>query len=245
MATIKLDTAGQYLLRFPSKKTPSAVVDNVRTFVKHELSLPPEARLPHTPHLAELLRQWDENKFMRSEAEHQRTVAAEDIQELDAHVRRLVRHIHRVVAALMFSTPAQTTRWGFRYKQKTGNILLPETRQQHLSLLERYITYEQSLPAAEQLPQPSLAEVMAVYEALQEQLRNRRIGKSRRKRAVAAGRPIIEAMHFYLQTAVSHLLTFQFKGTVTPDLREWGYDVKLSSSQRRPNAAGWQDEAEE
>ncbi|MCB0214419.1 MAG: hypothetical protein KDJ52_34085, partial [Anaerolineae bacterium] len=226
------------------KKNPSDVVDTVRAFVEHELMLPPAARLPHTPHLAELLRQWDEIDFMRSQAEHKRSVAADDIQKLDEHIRQVVRHIHRVVVALMFRTPAQATRWGFRYKKKTGNILLPETRQQHLSLLECYITYEQSIPTTERLPQPPLAEVVAVYEALEEQLHNRRMGKSRRKRAVAAGRPIIEAMHFYLQTAVSHLLTFQFKGSLTTDLREWGYDVKRSSAKRRPNPAVWQTEEE-
>ncbi|MCB0014407.1 MAG: hypothetical protein KDE34_20980 [Anaerolineales bacterium] len=187
--------------------------------------------------MIELLRQWDENDEMRQAGELQRTRAAAAIEALDERVRQLVRQIHRIVAAISFDTPADAVQWGFTYKQTTGNILLPETRREHLFLLKRYIAQEQSRPPAERLPQPPLAEVIAVYDALRQQLRRRRAGTVQRKRAVAAGGPIIAAMHFYLQSAVSHLLTFQFGGSLTPKLQNWGYDVKLCAPKRRATPA--------
>lgn len=237
MVIIKLDTASPYRLSFPEKKKPLDVVDTVRTFVTYEAGLPLEAQLPHTPLLDELLRQWDEIDDMRRAGELQRARAAAALEDLDERVRQLVRHIHRIVAAISYDTPADAVQWGFTFKQTTGNILLPETRREHLVLLKGYIAEEQRRSPAERLPQPPLAEVIAVHDALRQQLRRRRAGQSQRKRAVAAVGPVIAAMHFYLQSAVSHLLTFQFEGALTPKLQNWGYEVKLVAPKRRATPA--------
>lgn len=225
MITAKFDTISKLHLKFPEKNKPEQIVDTVRSFVNYELSRPAELQLPHTPIMVNLLQQWAASDAQRTQGEYQRATAAEDIERLDQELSELVRHIRKTLDAAFPTRPSQAKGWGFKSKQSTKNILLPQTRTEHLMALDDYIAKEQSRPAAERFTSPDLAEVIRVRDTMREQLYLRHIGQNQREKSVAAGNRIAAVMYNYLQAAAVHLLTFNFDFTITPRLEYWGYNV--------------------
>lgn len=225
MITAKFDTTSKLHLKFPEKNKPEQIVDAIRAFVDYELSRPVELQLPHTPIMVNLLQQWAATDDQRTQGEWQRANAAEAIERLDQEIVELVRHIRKTLDAAFPTRPSQAKGWGFKSKQTTKNILLPQSRTEHLMTLDKYIAQEQSRPAAERFTSPDLAEVIRVRDTMREQLYIRRIGRNQREKSVAAGNRIAAAMYNYLQAAAVHLLTFNFDFTITPKLEYWGYNV--------------------
>lgn len=225
MVINKFDTTSDLHLIYPDKDKLADVVDTVESFIAYELSRPPEDRLPHTPLLIELLQQWEANDQKRTDGEAQRADAAEKVEQLDQTLAKIVRYARKTLDAAFPSNPAKAKAWGFETKHATKNILLPQTRDDHLRVLGHYIAKEQSRPPTERFLSPDLSEAMRVHEALREQVALRRAGQNQREQAVAASYVIATKMHYYLQAAVTHLLAFKYDFIVTVKLQYWGFNV--------------------
>ena len=225
MITTKFDTTSKFHLNFPDKNKPLDVISIVETFISYDQSHPPEAQLPHTAKLVELMQQWSESDHKRLVGEAQRAAAAEIVEQLDKEMIEYVRHIKKTLDAVFPDAPAQAKAWGFDAKQSTKNILLPQTRREHLAVLDKYIAKEQSRPEAERFTSPDLTEIIHVRDKLKEQLSIRLAGQNQREEGVAAGNQLALEMYNYLQSAAVHLLTFTFGFTLTLEFQNWGYDV--------------------
>lgn len=225
MITTKFDTASKLHLSFPDRNKPLDIASTVETFIDYDQSRPPEEQLPHTPKLVGLLQQWNESDHKRLAGESQRGAAAETVEKLDKEMIEYVRRMRKTLDATFPDVPAQAKAWGFRVKQSTKNILVPRTRRDHLTLLDKYIAKEQSRPEAERFASPDLVEITRVRDDLRDQLKIRLAGQNQREKAVADGNLIIVAMYNYLQAAAVRLLAFNFDFVLTVELQNWGYDV--------------------
>ena len=239
MVINKFDTTSDLHLIYPDKDKLADVVATVHAFIQYEQSRPPEDQLPHTPILIDLLQQWEANDQKRTDGEAQRADAAEKVEQLDREISKIVRHARKTLDAAFPSNPAKAKAWGFEAKHATKNILLPQTRDDHLRVLGHYIAKEQSRPAAERFLSPDLSEAMRVHEALREQVALRRAGQNQREQAVAASYVITAKMHYYLQAAVTHLLAFKFDFVLTVKFQYWGFNVvsRRSTAGKEEDAA--------
>lgn len=239
MVTTKYDTPSKLHLNFPDRDRPPDIVHSSRSLIKYEQSLPPEERLRHTPFMVALVADWDEADAKRLDGESQRAEAAEAVERLDREMIEVVRTIRKIIDAAFPTNPSRAKAWGFEAKKSTKNILLPQTRKEHLNVLDKYIAKEQSRPEEERFTSPNLAEVIRVRDELREQLDIRAAGQNQREEAVVTGNQIAADLYNYLQSAMTDLLTFKFGFKLTVELQKWGYDV----SPRRTPATDEEEEA--
>ena len=239
MVTSKYDTASKLHLTFPDRDRPPDIVHSSRALIKYEQSLPPEERLKHTPYMVALVADWDQADAKRLDGESQRAEAAEAVERLDREMIEVVRTIRKIIDAAFPTNPSRAKAWGFEAKKSTKNILLPQTRKEHLNVLDKYIAKEQSRPEEERFTSPNLAEVMRIRDELREQLDIRAAGQNHREEAVVIGNQIAADLYNYLQSAMTDLLTFKFGFKLTVELQKWGYDV----SPRRTPATDEEEEA--
>ncbi|MCB0191374.1 MAG: hypothetical protein KDJ65_05470 [Anaerolineae bacterium] len=225
MFSPKFDTNSNLHLDLPDKNKPLEVVRSVRGYLSFEERLPLEERLPQTPRLIELLQEWNASKINRSIGEHQRSVAAEEIEVLDSEVNGIVRDIRKTLDAAFPRQPTQAKGWGFNAKQSTKSIILPQTRNEHLEVLDSYITKEQSRPEEERFTSPPLAQVIEIRDKLVEQLDIRLVGQNQREKSAAQISTITLEMYNQLQGAAVYLLNFRFNFILTVDLQDWGFNV--------------------
>ena len=225
MFSPKFDTNSNLHLNLPNKNRPLEVARSVRAYLKYEEQLPLEERLPQTPRLIELNQQWNASKNNRSIGEHQRSVAAEEIEVLDSEVNGIVRDIRKTLDAAFPRQPTQAKGWGFNAKLSTKSIILPQTRNEHLDVLNQYIIKEQSRPEEERFTSPPLAQVIEIRDKLVEQLDIRLVGQNQREKNSAKMSAITLEMYNQLQGAAVYLLNFRFNFILTVDLQDWGFDV--------------------
>lgn len=227
MVTNKFDTTSKLHLVYPDKDKPADIVHTVQSFIDYEQSRPSEAQLRHTSIFIDLLQQWDINDQKRSDGESQRAEAAEMVQQLDKEIITIVRYARKTLDAAFPSTPSKAKAWGFEAKHSTKNILLPQTRDDHLKVLRKYIAKEQSRPEAERFLSPDLSEAIRVHDSLRKQLTLRQAGQNQREEAVANSYIIALKMYNYLQAAVTDLLAFEYDFILTLEFQNWGFDVGL------------------
>ncbi|MCB0213124.1 MAG: hypothetical protein KDJ52_27530 [Anaerolineae bacterium] len=225
MVTTKHDTPSKLHLNFPARDRPVDIVTTSRDFIKYEHSLPPEEQLRHTPYMTTLVANWDEADVKRSDGESRRAEAAEAVERLDRELIENVRIMRKVLDATFPTNPSRAKAWGFEAKKSTKNILLPQTRTEHLNLLDKYIAKEQSRPEAERFSAPNLDHLIYIRDELRTQLDVRTAGQNQREEAVATCNQIAVDLHNYLQSAAVDLLTFNFGFKLTVELQKWGYDV--------------------
>lgn len=237
MFTAKFDTFSDLQLNLPPKHKPFEIVLSTRSYLDYELSRPPEEQLPQTPRLIELYDQWNASDEDRSEGESQRAEAAEEVEQLDQALTRCVRHIRKTIDAAYPHSPAKAKSWGFPSKNSTKNILLPRNRQEHLKLLDKYISKEQSRPEEERFTSPPLAEVIEIRDKLQRQLKVRSLARAQREDGVTISNAIALEMYNQLQGAVVYLLNFRFNFKLTVKLEKWGFEIVT-----RRNAAEEEEE---
>lgn len=238
MVTTKYDTASKLHLTFPDRDRPPDIVHSSRSLIKYEQSLPPEERLKHTPFMVALVADWDVADAKRLDGEAQRAEAAETVERLDREMIEVVRTIRKIIDAAFPTNPSRAKAWGFEAKKSTKNILLPQTRSEHLNVLDKYIAKEQSRPEEERFTSPNLADVMRIRDELHQQLDIRAAGQNQREEAVVACNQIAADLYNYLQSAMTDLLTFKFGFKLTVELQKWGYDV----SPRRTASAEEEEE---
>ncbi|MCB0162593.1 MAG: hypothetical protein KDI79_00110, partial [Anaerolineae bacterium] len=122
-------------------------------------------------------------------------------------------------------TPEAAEQWGFKVKQSTRNILMPQTRPQRLALLNAYIAKEESRPAEERFTTPDLAEVVALRDDLKANLAVRRTSQNRRKASLTASNDTLKALYECIRAAGTVILIKHFNRTIHQDLTKWGFEV--------------------
>ncbi|NJN55109.1 MAG: hypothetical protein HC804_10325 [Anaerolineae bacterium] len=82
-----------------------------------------------------------------------------------------------------------------------------------------------SLPAAEQISDPSLAEMSALNGVLQTAVNERTVGQNQRETNVQTRLSEIQQLLDLLQVAAMILVVTRYQGIVTNNLQFWGYEV--------------------
>ncbi|MCB0214899.1 MAG: hypothetical protein KDJ52_36505, partial [Anaerolineae bacterium] len=143
------DTNSPNEFRFPDPRRRPEVVKLGQTFIACELSRPVEQQTPFTPIIANLLQQVLASEKALLQAERERKTASSELKRLVTKAKDVIMTMWKSVTAKCSAKPYQATRWGFAYKARTGNVLLPQTFDERLRTLHDYITQEQHQPEAE------------------------------------------------------------------------------------------------
>lgn len=88
-----------------------------------------------------------------------------------------------------------------------------------------YAAREASLPEAERLTDPPLAEVTAVHAALQTAMAERQAARTQREIGVRTRSVEAQALLDLLQLVAAHHVVLSFDGVVDPRLQELGFQV--------------------
>lgn len=225
MLTLNYDTKSDYAVHLPDHTKRYDIFSSGRAFVTYDQTRPLEEQLPFTPWIADLLQEAAMCEQQQREGEEQRAVASEEMKEAHQRLRKLVRIMRKTLDAALPETPTKAKGWGFKVKQSTAKILLPQTPEEHLNVADAYIVKELSRPEAERFTSPQLAEVIAVRKAVAEKTARRNAGQNRRETAIARANAIAAEMYDHLQGAASFLMNFRYKNVITPELQNWGYIV--------------------
>ncbi|MCB9098244.1 MAG: hypothetical protein H6632_01800 [Anaerolineales bacterium] len=225
MLNLSYDAESIYNVHLPSQKKRSDIFRTGQTFVTYDQTRPLAEQLPFTAWIADLLQQAALCQQQRRAGEEQRAVASEEMKESYQRLRQLVRIMRKTLDAAFPEAPAQAKGWGFKVKQSSAKIILPQTPEAHLSVTGAYIAKELSRPAGQRFTSPHLTEVIAVRTTMAEKLARRDAGQNQRAAAVAQANAIAAELYSHLQGAASHLLTFRYNYKITPELQNWGYIV--------------------
>ena len=220
-----IDTLSPYHVNLPTPNDGPDLINSGESFVTYDETLPPEQQSPLLPEIRELLQQCTPSQNVIITSEAQRTMASEAVKRLDEQATTLIRKIHRMFNHTFFETPEAAEQWGFKVKQSTRNILMPQNRPQRLALLNAYIAKEESRPAEERFTTPDLAEVVALRDDLKANLAIRRNSQNRRKASLTASNDALKALYDCMRTAGAVILIKHFNRTIHQDMTKWGFEV--------------------
>jgi hypothetical protein len=225
MFRVTFDPRSNYTVRFPKAAERANILALAQSFVVYERSLPAKAQTPFTAKVIELLGTAVPVHSSRLSSEAQRTVASEAVKRLDAAAKLNCEQIYGLMKVMFPGSPERAKEWGFQVKQTTRNILHPRSREARLALLNTYIAKEESRPAKERFAMPSLDQVRQVRDELQANLIARNAGRTQRETSIVNGRALAAELLQYLQAAAVYLLADQYRFSLSPDLRKWGFEV--------------------
>ncbi|MCB0163353.1 MAG: hypothetical protein KDI79_03940 [Anaerolineae bacterium] len=225
MLTLNYDTKSDYTVRLPNQNKRYDIFSTGKAFVTYDQTRPIEDQLPFTVWIADLLQEAAICEQQSREGEEQRAVASEEVKEAYQRLRKLVRIMRKTLDATFPETPTKAKGWGFKVKQSSAKITLPQTPEEHLNVTDAYIAKELSRPEEQRFTSPKLNEVINVRNAMAEKLALRDAGQNQREVAIVRANAIAAELYDHLQGAASFLMSFRYKNVITPELQNWGYVV--------------------
>lgn len=229
--TIAYHDQSDYKLRYPKSDNRGAIITIARKFVAYEQYRPRAQQTPYTSLMAELLVEIDQSEQDIADAKTRHAVAAEAVNRFDEQSKTLVSYMIKSIDAAYPATPSKATEWGFTVKQRTKNIMTPQSRDERLLVMKSYIAKEHSRSEAEQFTSPTLAEVIDVWQGLLASVNARDEGQNDREAAIAACRAKAELLLKHIQAAAVNLLSLRYNYLLSPALQNWGYDVVRKRSE--------------
>ena len=131
---------------------------------------------------------------------------------------------------------AELEDWGLSTKvAKDGRsaVKKPANERDWIAFLYTYTAKEQSLAAAQQISDPSLAEMVALADKIRTNDAARQTNQSKRESGTQARSETVAQLHMLLQTAALYLVAVRWNGRVGQELQQWGFNVVA----RQPIAA--------
>lgn len=227
MITFRVDVNGAYQVQWPKK--PAAILALGQAYVTHESSLPvgqqlalPTLAMIQAAHTAAQTAQSsaDSGEIARaSAAETYRQSLVTAKQRLDVALARLKLN--------QAGNLADLEQWGVDTVANDGGVTVrkPRTNAQWETFLNTYVNKETSLPANEQLTDPSLAEMTALRTTMQNAKAARTSGRNQREEHTQTRTAEAQRLLDLLQTAAVNLVVTRYNGVVTNALQAWGFVV--------------------
>ena len=242
------DADSPYQLNFFKPTQRGEIFAQGQTFVAQEQTRPPEQQTPLTPRIINLLGQLQAAYAARDEAERQRTIASEKLKQLNKKAPVIVTKMWKSVTGKYADNPSEATRWGFKMKQKTSNVLRPQNPEDRLALLNAYIAKEESQAEEERFRVPTLAEVIEMRDMLTVNTLAYQEGQNRRENYFEAIKKLTTDLSQCLQGSAVHILGVDFNFDLSTQMQNWGYDIALkrkssSSKETEPAAEANGDES--
>ncbi len=225
MLKLALDAKSPFRVRWPRRD--AAAIRLAQAFLTAEAGRAEAERFPRL----DLIQQRLEaamaagEKAQAGEAERSAVSAAEQqaFSRAATLVRKIVagltyRHLDELPVLEQWGVAVVQTQFGPRTRTPQAKLAL-------LEMLTRYVQREESLPEAERLADPPLAEVIAVRDALQTAMAERQSARTRREVGVRTRTVEAQALRDLLQAAAVYHVVVHFGGAVDPRLQELGFDV--------------------
>ncbi|HRQ37860.1 MAG TPA: hypothetical protein PLD25_08100 [Chloroflexota bacterium] len=224
---VRLDYKGAYQVKWP--RSDADILALGQAYIAHETSLPAAERVA-APSLAEVELAYTAVHNAHTTAhsgEITRAVAAGTYRQTMTIARSNLEIAIIQLKARHFTNLAQLEQWGLDTVANGRGVTVrkPRTDNGWAALLAAYVRKESSLPPADQISNPSLAEMTAVLDNLQTAHAARTAGRNQREANVQARLTQVQRLLDLLQTAAIVLVATRYNGVVTNALQTWGYQV--------------------
>lgn len=230
MTQIKFDTEGRWQVVVPKRDRYREIFALARAFVTHEETLAPTKQSPFLEEVRTLLGQAALLQSHRAEGETTRTISAETLKRAEKEAQGMARQVQGLLIGNFAHTLEVAEEWGLNLKQGTGQIQLPDSREQRLAFLNRYLAKEESRPAAERFPKPVLSEVQRVRDTITAALAGRESGQTQREGSISSSLVLAQSLQDVLKAALVYLIAKSFAYKVVPELQTWGFEVVARSA---------------
>ena len=226
MLRVQFDTKSNYSVRLPTtkRKLYKLAVD----YVTYEKGLPVAEQTSFTADITHLVEEVDPLFHQQQAGEAQRVQASESLKKYEQEAHDLVRQLQGLMQVYFPHKPEAATQWGFQIRQsgpRPGTVLMPQSREALLTLLNTYIEAETERPEGERFPVPTLETVTGIRDGLAGALQERQAAQAQREASVALTNELRQKLNDYLQAALVYLVVKRFDQKVTPELQAWGFDV--------------------
>lgn len=227
MISIKLDAQGEYNVRWPRSAT--AILQLGQTYTQYENSLPAAEQLAAPP-LAMVETAYQAARAAQTAAgdgEAIRAMASETFRQTMTVVKARLEVALVRLKSNYLSNLAQLEQWGLDTVLSSRGISVrkPKNDNAWVAFLDAYVTKESSLPVAEQITDPALAEMSTLRDTLLTAQAQRTAGRNQREANVQTRTVELQRLYDLLQAAALILAVTQFNSVVTNDLQHWGYTV--------------------
>lgn len=231
MLTLRFDGSGLYQVQWPRKS--SEIIELGRLYVEYELKQTPAQQvvLPSLAMMQASLQAAKNSHELANQGEANRAQSAGLYnQALQALKSKLEIALLQLKANHMANLAA-LQQWGLKTAVKGKKVVAykPQTVAEWEKFAEAYVRREGSLPPAEQLATPPLAEVTTVWNALKQAKETRNEGKNNREIGVQTRTVEVNRLLDLLQCAATGLVIIRFNGQVTNELQLWGFKVTAVS----------------
>ncbi|HRQ36695.1 MAG TPA: hypothetical protein PLD25_02135 [Chloroflexota bacterium] len=239
MISIRIDNNGAYQVKWP--RSAADILALGQAYVTYEASLPVGQQLA-APSLAVMQAANTAAQTAQAAAdtgENTRAYAAETYrQTMDTAKRRLEIALTRLKGQYATNL-AILQQWGLdTVSGSTGiSVRRPRTDPQWEAFLNAYVTKETSLPANEQIADPSLAEMTQLRNEIQAARAARTAGRNQREANVQVRTAETQRLLDLLQGAAVMMVLLRHNGIVTNDLQSWGYVITAVTPTPAPPVA--------
>ena len=216
MLSFKFDSIGSKKVKWPA--TDVAVIETARKLISAESSLPDSLCFPRLNLLRHTL----------ANAENAVGVLAiddsGDLLDEDAACA-MAEDFSRIITAGLSYFHAHELEglvdWGIPVFD--GRPQAPSAKPAMIDMLQKYVEKENSLPGADRLPSPPLAQVAAVCSTLLTAQKNRE--QARDKKSAKGRAPEVQLLSDLLQLAAGFHVVIDFDGVVDERLEQLGFDI--------------------
>lgn len=227
MVTIKIDANGTYILRWP--RAQQGILALGAAYVAHESSLPANKQVlaPPLAMVQEALAAAQAEQSTAGSSEVSRATASETYRQTLSLAKPKLNMALVQLKAKYISNHAQLEGWGLDTVAGSSGVTVrkPRTEKEWATFLTHYVTQESSLAAANQIADPPLAEMTTLATTLQAADAARKAGSSQRQAAVETRTAAADRLLDLLQTAALVITVTEYKGVVTNNLEQWGFQV--------------------
>lgn len=237
MIRIRFSNGSTHRVSLPYKTQKQAMLRLAQAFVAQENSLPPEDRTRYTASIQAALADAQTAQSDAIAQEASRKMASETLKQLEVTARKTVSQIRSLLKGHFPHNPAQVQTWGFFVRQSgrgAGNILMPRGRINILACLDQYILTEEARPIEEQFTEPPLPEVIALRDALNQQLQQRNRARQERLTHHARLEDACATLAKELRLALTTIVLNNFDGEPERELGRWGFEVVARTPRRPP-----------
>jgi hypothetical protein len=235
MISIRLDSKGDLLVRWPSKDLE--ILNLSQSYLDYEGNLPVDQQIT-TPTLSMVQETLEKARVAvdsASDGEASRATAAEIHRQTMSEARPLMEVVLLHLKSKYADNLAQLSAWGLKTKRaKRGiSVLKPTSDNKWVNFLQAYVIQESSLPEGERLTDPPLDKLTALVEKVRQSREARDSGKTQREMGVKERSTIVAQLLHLLQVAAIVLVATRYGSKVTNDLQQWGYDVVARGSGKK------------
>lgn len=247
MVTLVIGQESGYVWVIPSSH--AAIVALGQHYVAQEAKLAPAAQLAWPPFAEMEARVTAAAAALEAarQAEYRRSSASIKFHNAIGQAKPLLKEAFAQLKWTQRHNLGALERWGLATKLGTRQRVVvnsPRNEAGWAAFLQSYVARELSLPEAERLTVPPLAEVQTLAQKAAAEYAARVEAQSKREIATSQVAQSVGPLLDWLQLALGVLVLTRFERQMSPALQEWGFNiVEKRRRQRRRKTTASEEEA--